>query len=282
MATSTTIKPKAPATSDLQAVNWGKLFKDVVNLGKAVYEWAKQPKNWPSVVGIGQGLKDFISFVISIFQPKTSAEYQSMTNDGKKAVDRFTKDLTQAFIDGDSAGVVSNLKAIANTYETQAKIVGDPIKAKALQNKAQGINAIADGIASGEIPLDRGIADRVKGVEKEGNQDLGVSSGNTTQESLNQNLDKLVEKALTNLGVNQINDTNSRHVAGKLLIMGASPEVAIQSLSHYYETTAGLSKTKSIEKATENVADAGNELNGANPDQNTPPQVPDAGIEPGG
>jgi hypothetical protein len=32
MATSTTIKPKAPATSDLQAINWGKLFKDAVNL----------------------------------------------------------------------------------------------------------------------------------------------------------------------------------------------------------------------------------------------------------
>jgi uncharacterized protein YbjQ (UPF0145 family) len=128
-----------------------------------------------------------------------------------------------------------------------------------LQDKAQQIRNMADGIANGDIPMDRGISDRVKELDsKEEKQysEMPLSKAEESLQELNQNLEKLVAKALVELGVDKINSTNSRQVAGELLSMGALPDVAKQALAHHYEATLGMTKTQSAEEAAKNVMDA--------------------------
>jgi hypothetical protein len=260
MASSTTIKPEVPLTSDLQAVNPFKLAK----LLKKAFEWAK--KNWKAVVSFfaGQGISELDSFpkvwsfVSNLLQPNISAEYKSMTEQGKQSVNQASAALAQAFTDGDRTGVISSLQSIADTYESQSKLLNDPEKTKALQDKAKQIRGMADGIANGEIPLDRGISDRVKELDKEEKQEPKVAFVKTNEslQDLNQNLEKLVVKAMTELGINEINSTNSRQVAGELLNMGASSDVAKQALSHHYESTSGLTKAQSNEEAKKDLVSA--------------------------
>jgi uncharacterized protein YbjQ (UPF0145 family) len=253
MATSTTIKPKDALSPDLQAINPIKLVK----LIKKIFDLVK--KYWKEIGGAGVAAKEAWDFVSGLLQPKTSPEYQSMTDDGKKAIDKYSGKLIQAFSDGDRTGVISSLQDIANTYEVQSRIAADPTKAKALQDKAQQIRNMADGIANGDIPMDRGISDRVKELDsKEEKQysEMPLSKAEESLQELNQNLEKLVAKALVELGVDKINSTNSRQVAGELLSMGALPDVAKQALAHHYEATLGMTKTQSAEEAAKNVMDA--------------------------
>jgi hypothetical protein len=253
MATSTTIKPKDSAESDLQAVNPIKLAK----LIKKMYDLVK--KYWKQIGGVGVAAKEAWDFVSSLIQPKTSPEYQSMTDAGKKAIDRHSGDLVQAFSDNNRTGVISSLQDIANTYEVQSKLIKDSSQAKALQDKAIYVRGMADGIANGDIPMDRGISDRVKEVNSKDEKQLTEGSFGKSDEylqALNLSLEKLVSRALTELGIDAVNSTNSRSVASELLSMGASPDVAKQALGHYYETTVGLNKAQGAEEATKSVAGA--------------------------
>jgi hypothetical protein len=241
-----------------------------------VVDWAWKNRKLIASILAGIGVDNIVSFVKSLFSPKGSEEYKSMTDAGRKSVDSYSNALGKAFENGDKAAVVSNLKQIAKVYEQQAKIAeinGDANTAAKLRTKAGQVSSFAENIENGNIPMDAGITTRVKDESK---KDEGQETKNESQEKsliltkelvllgLNSDLQKLLRLTLKILNVPELTDKNAQAVAQKLLELGAGEKVTEQIFTAYYQNVKGLSPSESQEKAKEIVEAAKENANSKN------------------
>jgi hypothetical protein len=234
-----------------------------VDVLKKVAEWAWKYRKEIAGFIASINFDKIVNFVMSIFSPKGSEEYKSMTDAGRKSVDSYSAALGKAFENGDQAAVVSNLKQIAKVYEQQAKIAeinGDANTAAKLRTKAGQVSTFAENIENGNIPMDSGITPMVKDDSKEeAVQPVNNDSKNLSSKQdlaslgLNSDLQKLLRLTLKILNVPELTDKNAQAVAQKLLELGAGEKVAEQIFAAYYENVKGLSTQESQEKAKEIV-----------------------------
>ncbi len=251
------------------------------NLVQKVVDWAWKNRKLIAAVLSSISVEQIVNFVTSLFSPKGSEEYKSMTDTGRKSVDSYSKALGKAFENGDQAAVVSNLKQIAKVYEQQAKIAetnGDINTAAKLRTKAGQVSTFAENIENGNIPMDSGITNMVKDDSKEEagkettnskekqetNNDSNEKSLSLTKDlvllGLNADLQKLLKLTLKILNVPELTDKNAQVVAQKLLELGAGEKVTKQIFAAYYENVKGLSPQESQEKAQE-IVDAATKEN---------------------
>jgi hypothetical protein len=259
--------------SSLQAnADWGKLAQMV----KDALVWAWNHKaEIASAIGGLQKIKDFI---VSTFSPKGTEEYKSMTENGRKSVDKYASAIRQAFQQKDKAGFTSNLKLAAKVYEQQSLMTTDAnVKAK-LEARAKQLVGFADNIENDVIPMDPEFSDRIKdGTKKsympedfEANDSMEVLNSTMEGEKsliksplpnpqlwlLDQALEKLLTSTLKILNVAKLTDGNGSAVAKKMLELGASKEVVEQVFTAYYENVKDMSHRSSEERAKEVVENA--------------------------
>jgi hypothetical protein len=262
---ATTVQ-KDPVSSDLQAGAFGSLIK----FAKKAYEVLSKNKELQklfsgvSLVTIAKELYD------TFFNPGGQKEYNLLSKTDQQKIDKYTEKLSKALPEGNTAEALSSLNSIASIYEANAKVATGENKAL-LASKASLIRSTASEIAKGNIKLNSpAINDNAKNLDKDLNQEPNLSSS----QELNQNLEKLVDKALTELAANEINSSNSQQVAAKLLKMGASPAIAEQALSHFYESTSGLSQSQSADLASRDVEGAVRNSSGIDSLKNQPQPTP--------